>query len=87
MFYTYILKQQGIEHFYVGSTHNLERRLQEHLAGLNISTRGRKWEIYCYFAFSNEVTCRNFEAYLKTGSGRAFAKKHFAFKIEEIRGL
>jgi len=29
-----------------------------------------------YFAFSNKYTAFNFEKYLKSGSGRAFIKKH-----------
>lgn len=77
-------KQIRIQHFYVGSTNNLKRRLQEHKAGLNKSTQGREWEIYCYFVFINEKICRNFEKYLKTGSGRSFTKKHFELKVDEV---
>jgi putative endonuclease len=83
MFYTYILKEIGKKHFYVGSTNNLKNRITEHKQGKNISTRGREWKIYCYFVFNKEKIARNFETYLKTGSGRAFAKKHFEFKIDE----
>jgi putative endonuclease len=30
-----------------------------------------------YVGFSDDAKADQFEAYLKTGSGRAFAKKHF----------
>jgi putative endonuclease len=33
--------------------------------------------LLCYTAFSNKYTAYFFEKYLKSGSGRAFAKKHF----------
>ncbi len=77
MFYTYILKEVDQNHFYVGSTNNLERRIEEHKQSKNRSTQGRNWELYCYFVFKKEYIARNFEIYLKSGSGRAFSKKHF----------
>ena len=83
MYYTYILKEKTKHHFYVGVSNNLQRRINEHNANLNISTRGRKWELYCYFAFKEQVIAENFEKYLKGGSGRSFSKKHFQMKIDE----
>jgi hypothetical protein len=35
------------------------------------------WKLECYFAFGCETLARDFEKYLKSGSGRAFAKRHF----------
>ena len=35
------------------------------------------WRMSTYFAFSDEARAFAFERYLKSGSGRAFAKKHF----------
>ncbi|MFA4873158.1 MAG: GIY-YIG nuclease family protein [Patescibacteria group bacterium] len=83
MFYTYILKEKQKHHFYVGSSNDLNERLQEHAQGLTRSTRGRVWNLYCYFAFPSETLARKFEQYLKTGSGRAFAKRHFEFQVDE----
>jgi putative endonuclease len=37
----------------------------------------RPWRLRTYIAFSDEKCARAFEKYLKSGSGRAFAKKHF----------
>jgi predicted GIY-YIG superfamily endonuclease len=33
-------------------------------------------KLLCYFAFHNKDTAFNFEKYQKSGSGRAFLKKH-----------
>lgn len=38
-------------------------------------------KLISYFAFSNKYTAFNFEKYLKSGSGRAFLKKHDIIKI------
>ncbi|MFC1721479.1 GIY-YIG nuclease family protein [Patescibacteria group bacterium] len=77
MYYVYILRMMDGKHFYVGSTNSLKKRLHEHFAGESISTRGRMWKLNCYFSFRKEVTARNFEKYLKSGSGRTFSKRHF----------
>ena len=83
MHYVYILKQKDKDHFYVGLTNDITRRLAEHKNNKNLSTRGRDWELHCYFCFKNRKIASKFEDYLKTGSGRAFSKKHFEFKIDE----
>jgi predicted GIY-YIG superfamily endonuclease len=55
MYYTYVLKEIGKHHFYVGSTDNLKKRLKDHNNGMNKSTKGRKWELYCYFSFPTAI--------------------------------
>jgi putative endonuclease len=63
---------------YTGLTSNLERRLQWHNAGQNVDTaRDRPWSLVVSFTFRNEAIARKFENYLKSGSGREFAKRHF----------
>jgi len=53
--------------------------LDWHNAGQNIHTaRNRPWKIVLSMEFASEATAARFERYLKTGSGRAFAKRHFA---------
>ncbi len=74
MYYVYILKEKGQKHFYVGSTNNLKRRLKEHFKDKS------SYFLYSYFALPFPELARNFEKYLKTGSGRAFIKKHFSIK-------
>lgn len=77
MYYTYVLKNSALNRFYTGSTNNLKRRIKEHKETKSY------FELYCYFAFIDNRTAREFESYLKTGSGRSFSKKHFAFKVDE----
>jgi hypothetical protein len=38
----------------------------------------RPWSIVVSLEFRAESTARRFERYLKSGSGRAFAKRHFS---------
>jgi predicted GIY-YIG superfamily endonuclease len=64
---------------YTGLTSDLEKRLKWHNAGQNVDTaRDRPWTLVVSFHFSDEQIARRFEKYLKSGSGREFAKRHFA---------
>ena len=66
------------EHHYVGVTGDLRSRLQKHNAGdVSHTSKFRPWRIQSYVAFSDEARALAFEKYLKSGSGRAFAKTHF----------
>ena len=78
MFYTYILETvDEPRHFYVGSTVDLRTRLADHNAGRSSYTaKHRPWRIVWYAAFTTRAKAESFERYLKTGSGRAFQKKH-----------
>ena len=76
MFYCYILLSQKSPIFYYGSTDNLKSRINLHNKGKVESTRPhRPWDLVWYGAFQTEKEARNFEKYLKTGSGKAFAYK------------
>jgi putative endonuclease len=76
-FYVYILHSDSHpNHFYSGFTTNIEERLKYHNAGHVPSTKPyRPWRIKTCVAFDNEAQAKAFESYLKTQSGRAFAKK------------
>jgi len=64
--------------FYVGYTANMKRRLSEHNRGNSIHTNKYKpWSLRVYIAFDDERRAADFEAYLKTASGRAFMSKRF----------
>ena len=79
MYYTYILesvRKPGTR--YVGHTSDLKRRLERHNSGENRSTyRHRPWKVKLYVVFQTRRLARNFERYLKSGSGHAFANRHF----------
>ncbi len=78
MKYVYILESLDSEHFYVGVTDDLRARLEKHNAGeVPHTSKYGPGRIRTYVAFSDEKQAFAFEKYLKSGSGRAFAKKHF----------
>lgn len=78
-FYVYVLVSEANERrHYSGITTDLKRRLAEHNRGACIYTaRLRPWRIEIAIAFYSQTKARAFEQYLKRGSGRAFARRHF----------
>ena len=63
---------------YVGCTEDLDRRLNEHNHGKSEHTaRFLPWELEVSVQFKDSVKADRFEIYLKSGSGHAFAKRHF----------
>lgn len=77
MTYVYILQSSAHpERYYVGVTKDLRARLKKHNAGEVPHTfKYAPWVIKTYIAFSDEKQALAFERYLKSASGRAFAKK------------
>ena len=77
MHYVYILESLSMdERYYVGVTADLPARLKKHNAGdVTHTSKYRPWRIKTYIAFSGEPQAFQFEKYLKSASGRAFAKK------------
>ena len=73
----YILQSISFpERFYVGIAHDVNSRLEEHNAGKGAhSSKYKPWRLKTYITFSDEKKAIAFEKYLKSGSGRAFAKK------------
>ena len=76
-YYVYILKSMvDTDRFYTGFTENLENRLKDHNSGKNPHTvKHRPWRVKTAIAFSDRNKALEFERYLKSPSGRAFAKK------------
>ena len=76
MKYVYTLQSSDFKHFYVGITDDLRSRLAKHNAGeVSHTSKYRPWQIKTYVAFRDERRAIDFEKYLKSPSGRAFAKK------------
>ena len=64
---------------YVGRTSNVDERLEWHNFGPSgYTVQNRPWSIVVSLEFPSEQMAAHFEHYLKSGSGRAFAKRHFA---------
>lgn len=77
MYYTYIIQSKKDSSFYVGSTADFKKRLEEHNRGQTKYTSTKApFELVWYCAFNNKKKSLSFEKYLKHGSGFAFTRKH-----------
>ena len=77
--FVYVLRSESDPtRHYVGVTSNVQERLEWHNAGPDGQTRmNRPWKVVVSSEFLNEDTALRFERYLKSGSGRTFARRHF----------
>ena len=77
MKYVYILESLNSQHFYIGITDDLQRAAsQAQCWEVRTHLEIRTWRIKTYvLRFSDEAQAVAFEKYLKSASGRAFAKK------------
>jgi predicted GIY-YIG superfamily endonuclease len=78
-YYVYLLVDVATEsHRYTGVAEDLTARLAKHNAGeVPHTSKFKPWKIETAIAFSSKEKAYAFEAYLKTHSGRSFAKCHF----------
>jgi predicted GIY-YIG superfamily endonuclease len=78
--FVYILRSDSDPtRHYVGVASNPDERLHWHNEGPSGSTIAhRPWSIVVSIEFPTEAQALRFERYLKSGSGRAFATRHFA---------
>ena len=76
--YVYILQsERDPTRFYTECARDLRERLHRRNRGNILHTaKWRPWTIKTYIALSDRGRARDLEAYLKSASGRAFAKKH-----------
>ena len=77
--YVYILRsERDPERHYVGLTSDVRARLDWPNNGPSGCTiHHRPWRLLVALEFTDERSAARFERYLKSGSGRAFAKRHF----------
>ena len=75
MHYVYLIKSiENPVQRYVGITSDLKGRLKAHNEGRSPHTsKFKPWQLVTYLAFSNKSKAVEFEQYLKSGSGHAFA--------------
>jgi predicted GIY-YIG superfamily endonuclease len=78
--FVYILRSDSdSNHHYVGITTDVDQRLEWHNHGPGgYTVAHRPWSIAVSIEFRSEQEAIRFEKYLKSGSGRALAKRHFA---------
>ncbi|MGJ3260816.1 MAG: GIY-YIG nuclease family protein [Rhodospirillales bacterium] len=79
MHYVYLIRSESHpDEKYIGLTSDLKKRLAQHNAGNSVHTsKYVPWKLISYHAFADRSTAQEFEYYLKTASGRAFANKRF----------
>ena len=77
MWYVYIIRSVYFpEQEYIGVSGNLKQRIADHNAGNSKHTsKFSPWKLEWYCAFAAKQSAFDFEKYLKSHSGRAFAKK------------
>ena len=64
--------------YYTGVTFDVPARLAAHNAGLSKHTaNGKPWKLVTTIEFLDAERAQIFELYLKSGSGRAFARRFF----------
>jgi putative endonuclease len=75
MWFVYILRCADGK-LYTGFTKDIHERLNRHHSGSVPSTKSRlPVQLITYLVFTDKYKALAFEKYLKSGSGRAFAKK------------
>jgi putative endonuclease len=77
MYYVHILRSIfGPAQIYVGATADLKQRFTDHNSGKSRHTaKYVAWGIECYVGMPDKQRAYDFENYLKSHSGRAFAAK------------
>ncbi|MCK5632338.1 GIY-YIG nuclease family protein [bacterium] len=79
MHYVYLIRSiKNSTKTYIGNTVNIKQRLETHNSGGSINTKPhRPWKLVLLLCFSDKLKATAFEKYLKSGSGREFAKRRF----------
>jgi predicted GIY-YIG superfamily endonuclease len=82
MWYVYIIRSIDFpDQEYVGASAALKQRLADHNAGRSAHTsKFKPWTLIWYCACPDKQMALAFETYLKSHSGRAFAKKRLLGK-------
>lgn len=83
----YVLKNADpVPRFYVGLTADVPSRLEDHNVGRCPHTaKHRPWQLHVVIEFPDEARAVRFERYLKSGSGREFAKRHFEQEANSLK--
>ncbi len=75
--YVYIIQSEAKpDEFYTGLCTSIDDRLTDHNSGKSSHTsKFKPWRVVFLSWFDNPAKAADFEKYLKSGSGRAFASK------------
>jgi predicted GIY-YIG superfamily endonuclease len=77
--FVYIIRsEKQPNRYYTGLTSHVKSRLAEHNHGhCRHTASGAPWQLLVMIAFRSPCRAAEFERYLKSGSGCAFASRHF----------
>lgn len=75
MYFVYAIESKIKKYIYVGLTNNIDRRIGQHQAGREQTTRPyRPFEIKLTEAYNSRTEAREREKYLKSGVGKEWLK-------------
>jgi putative endonuclease len=77
--FVYVLQSLSDPHrLHIGLTDDVKARLAAHNSGQSAHTaKNGPWRLHAAFWFSTEHLAARFGRFLKSGSGRVFAKQYF----------
>jgi len=88
MLYIYILQSLERDRLYIGKATDLKRRVQEHNAKQNVSTKAyTPWELIFYEAYANVEDANRREKYLKTTQGHQAINRMLKSHLEQYREI
>lgn len=74
--YVYVLRSKKDDNFYIGSTNDVYRRLEQHQRGENVSTAKRLPVVLLYFeAHRSKADALRREKYFKTTKGKVTVRQ------------
>ncbi|MDO8584363.1 MAG: GIY-YIG nuclease family protein [bacterium] len=86
MYYVYVLESQLDKDWYIGYSEQIDHRVDEHNAGLNVSTKARRpWILIYYEAYLHKLDALGRERFLKSGAGHRFLRKQMKHFFEGVR--
>jgi len=85
VWYVYVIRSRSFpDQEYTGASADLRQRIADHNAGKSTHTaKFKPWDLIWYSAFPDKKIALAFETYLKSHSGRAFAKKRLLAAAEK----
>jgi len=83
MYYVYVLLSLQDKKFYIGFSEDIKKRLADHNAGRNTSTKPRRpFELIYYEAHLNKKDALRRETYFKTTKGKSVLKQILRTTLE-----
>ena len=85
MYFVYVLKSLRDGNFYIGSTHDLKKRLREHNEGISKSTMYRRpFELMYFEGCVNIKYAMHKKKYLKTTYGHRYIRNRLKNYLENL---